>query len=263
MELSLDPADRAVAHGLVGGLVSVAGGGNFGSGFLAGGIGSLGPSPTGSETLDEIAEGTIEHAVLGGLGSLLGGGKFQNGAITGAFAYLFNERQHAEALRKYQAVIDISDVTPGEVAQISPTLSFQEWYDKVRTNGAWDIKDLTDVVDAEKGGVLDPDIVQEYGNFIFGVSAEARGYGLSFALEGAGGYQLFRQGYGRNATAMSYAEGIAESSIGGLVWASQFAPYMPQNDLLAFGLTDLGFGWADNPGDSQAVAQGWLYGKTH
>ncbi|HEV2362738.1 MAG TPA: RHS repeat-associated core domain-containing protein, partial [Caulobacteraceae bacterium] len=89
-------ATRFVAHGLVGGLFTVAEGGNFGSGFLAGGVGSLAPAPTtGQElTFDVLAEGTAESAVLGGIGSVLGGGKFESGAVTGAFGYLFNEIAH-------------------------------------------------------------------------------------------------------------------------------------------------------------------------
>ncbi|HEV2365327.1 MAG TPA: FG-GAP-like repeat-containing protein [Caulobacteraceae bacterium] len=89
-------ATRFVAHGFVGGLFTAAEGGNFGSGFLAGGVGSLAPAPTtGQElTLDVLAEGTAESAVLGGIGSVLGGGKFESGAITGAFGYLFNAAAH-------------------------------------------------------------------------------------------------------------------------------------------------------------------------
>lgn len=86
-----------VAHGFVGGLVSEAGGGRFFSGFLAGGVSSLGPTPTGAQTWDETAAGATEDAVLGGVGSILGGGKFQNGAITGAFGYLFNDYAHSWA----------------------------------------------------------------------------------------------------------------------------------------------------------------------
>jgi RHS repeat-associated protein len=78
----------AGAHGLVGGLASVAGGGSFKSGFMAasfsdaaGGDGSgSGPS----------LQGAVIHSVVGGLASVLGGGKFANGAVTGAFGYLFN-----------------------------------------------------------------------------------------------------------------------------------------------------------------------------
>ncbi len=86
-----------IAHGFVGGIVSLAGGGKFGSGFLAGGISSLGPSPNGMDEPEQAALGAVEHAILGGLGSVLGGGKFANGAVTGAFGYLFNDLAHSWA----------------------------------------------------------------------------------------------------------------------------------------------------------------------
>lgn len=78
-------AGRFIASGLIGGLSSVAQGSNFGSGFLAGGVGSLaGPLPGGGGI---TPQGVLVSAVLGGAASVLGGGKFANGAITGAFAY--------------------------------------------------------------------------------------------------------------------------------------------------------------------------------
>jgi len=90
-------ASKFIVHGLVGGLVSEIGQGNFASGFLAAGIGSLAPAPVGKLKLDESTTiRTIESAVLGGVGSVLGGGKFENGAITGAFGYLFNQLQHQQ-----------------------------------------------------------------------------------------------------------------------------------------------------------------------
>jgi RHS repeat-associated protein len=77
-------AGNFIAQGLVGGAISVAQGGNFGSGFLAAGFGSL----TGGFQGEHFDTGhLIASAVLGGIGSELGGGKFANGAVTGAFSY--------------------------------------------------------------------------------------------------------------------------------------------------------------------------------
>ena len=83
-----------VAHGMVGGLTNSIGGGKFGSGFLAAGVGSLADTP---EFDNGFEANVAEHAVLGGLGSVLGGGKFANGAETGAFGYLFNDLAHSWA----------------------------------------------------------------------------------------------------------------------------------------------------------------------
>jgi murein DD-endopeptidase MepM/ murein hydrolase activator NlpD len=77
-------ADRALSNGLVGGITSVASGGNFGSGFLAAGVGSLAAADFGkSFGIGRLAV----SASLSGAASVLGGGKFANGAVTGAFAY--------------------------------------------------------------------------------------------------------------------------------------------------------------------------------
>src|SRR5579885_2382082 len=73
-----------IAQGFVGGLNSTIEGGNFGSGFLAGGVGSLAGSWSGGQ----FDPGhMLASAIVGGAASVLGGGKFANGAITGAFAY--------------------------------------------------------------------------------------------------------------------------------------------------------------------------------
>jgi RHS repeat-associated protein len=90
-------ADAFVSHGLVGGLTSEVRGGNFGSGFLSAGIGTLTPVPTGKLNFEQTLLGTTESAALGGVGSTLGGDKFQNGAITGAFGYLFNDAAHGDS----------------------------------------------------------------------------------------------------------------------------------------------------------------------
>ncbi|MHB8573683.1 MAG: RHS repeat domain-containing protein [Candidatus Dormibacteria bacterium] len=137
-------ATRFVAHGFVGGLFTEFEGGSFGSGFLAGGVGSLAPAPTPGErlTFDEVAEGTAESAVLGGIGSVLGGGKFENGAVSGAFGYLFNEALHATQIGKD------ADRTLLRYARMSgPEFFGQTW--TAPGGGAWfgGMPDLGDVID--------------------------------------------------------------------------------------------------------------------
>ena len=77
-------AANFVGQGAVGGISSVVNGGNFGSGFLAAGIGSLAGPLVGNKF---SPAGLIVSATLGGVASVLGGGKFANGAVTAAFAY--------------------------------------------------------------------------------------------------------------------------------------------------------------------------------
>jgi RHS repeat-associated protein len=86
-----DGLERAGAHGFVGGIFSMAGGGRFGSGFLAAAFSQLAsPDPNTAGYY-----GTIQAAAAGGIGSILGGGKFADGAVTGAFGYLFNAWKHS------------------------------------------------------------------------------------------------------------------------------------------------------------------------
>jgi len=100
---------KTVAHGTVGGLASVASGGNFRSGFIAGAAakgatevgGAAGiPFIDNPEGSLQLARNATLAAVVGGTGSVLGGGKFQNGAVTGAFSRLFNDLAHNKALKK-------------------------------------------------------------------------------------------------------------------------------------------------------------------
>ena len=93
MPLPKDPGLRylakAAAHGVVGGVRSVASGGKFKHGFLAAGVAQLGaPAIDGLKT---VGGRVAAAAVVGGTASKLGGGKFANGAITAAFGRVYNE----------------------------------------------------------------------------------------------------------------------------------------------------------------------------
>jgi hypothetical protein len=84
------------AHGVVGGLNSVAQGGDFKSGFLSAAVTKFSGSyvdPNGGQAY-QIASA----AAIGGVASEVGGGSFENGAITGAFSRLFNDlaEEHRE-----------------------------------------------------------------------------------------------------------------------------------------------------------------------
>lgn len=78
-------AFTVVAHGIVGGVQSLRGGGNFYGGLASGGLSSASGAVAGN--LRSRVARTIVGAVVGGTASRLGGGKFANGAVTGAFVY--------------------------------------------------------------------------------------------------------------------------------------------------------------------------------
>ncbi|AOT07719.1 RHS repeat domain-containing protein [Pseudoalteromonas luteoviolacea] len=105
-------AGQISAHAVVGGIASIASGGQFGHGFVSAGVtkgagGAFLPGGSGLE-FHQIATGTVISAVIGGTVSQITGGKFANGARTGAMQYVLNQageslrekRNPAEALAK-------------------------------------------------------------------------------------------------------------------------------------------------------------------
>ena len=103
-------AAKAVAHGGVGGVSSLAQGGSFLGGFAAGGVAQFVGGGRWARRLDRTGQGVV-RIVAGGLASLAGGGKFKNGAMTAAFAYAFNELRHRK--------VDYSDCGDGNECVIS------------------------------------------------------------------------------------------------------------------------------------------------
>jgi RHS repeat-associated protein len=85
---------NVLGHAVVGGVSSLASGGNFKSGALAGAFGSV-MSNSGLYSEGNRVLSVMQHAAVGGVGSVLGGGKFADGAVTAAFGYLFNQAAHA------------------------------------------------------------------------------------------------------------------------------------------------------------------------
>lgn len=85
---------KLLAHGAVGGLSSVANGGDFWSGFASAGV-TQGFNQVGlfKGIQSRLGHG-IAGAVVGGTASVVSGGKFANGAITGAFSHMFNDYKH-------------------------------------------------------------------------------------------------------------------------------------------------------------------------
>jgi len=90
---------RATAHGLSRGIISVAQGGTFKSGFASGFASSFfSPGTTGK---GGFLGRTSISAIVGGTASKIGGGKFSNGAVSGAFVHMFN----AENIKTYFSTV--------------------------------------------------------------------------------------------------------------------------------------------------------------
>ena len=75
------------AQGVVQGAMTVAQGGEFLAGFVAGAIGAAGRLAAGTLGNGNIIMETAIVATAGGIGAELSGGKFANGAVTAAFAF--------------------------------------------------------------------------------------------------------------------------------------------------------------------------------
>jgi len=91
---------KSALHGLSRGIISMAQGGTFRSGFASGFASSffspgtsLGGEGTGGFTLR-----TTIASIVGGTASALGGGKFSNGAVSGAFVHMFNAEGGAKKI---------------------------------------------------------------------------------------------------------------------------------------------------------------------
>lgn len=128
---SLNPFEKIIAHGVVGGTSEAADGGKFQHGFL-----SAAAAKSFAPVIDEIKgfEGAMivrvtAAAIVGGTASSIGGGKFSNGATTAIYSRLFNDEH--DKLDKI-----LSYLKPGGGERLINNLTVQDvekgidWYDK-------------------------------------------------------------------------------------------------------------------------------------
>ncbi len=90
---------RAYTHGFANGMISEFTGGDFMTGFAAGGLGSLGGSAFSAfgGNFAQSALGQVSFSALaGGVGAELTGGDFWRGAATGATVGLLNHARHIQ-----------------------------------------------------------------------------------------------------------------------------------------------------------------------
>jgi len=80
-------AQKILAHGIAGGVLSTLQGGQFGHGFASAGLTEL--FAPGIAQIENGAAQTFVAAIVGGTTSELSGGKFANGAVTAAMSYAF------------------------------------------------------------------------------------------------------------------------------------------------------------------------------
>ncbi|GEM_PF-5791915 len=70
-------------------------------------------------------------------------------------------------------------------------MSLSEFIAAVRTGGKWDYKHNRSLVAAAKNGYYSTSLLDEFGNWNFGVVARGFNLALDVALLGAGAYQSF------------------------------------------------------------------------
>jgi len=117
---------KAAAHGLSSGGFAELSGGDFGSGFLSGFVGSLGNGYI--EAHMDIGPGAfVASAIVGGTASELGGGKFANGAITSVMIFAVNDLgRHGGSTNEGEAKTVAETETQGIQAQGEQSLTRKE-----------------------------------------------------------------------------------------------------------------------------------------
>jgi hypothetical protein len=126
---------------------------------------------------------------------------------------------------------------------IAKKISLSVFIKNVKTGGAWDYKSNIALKKGVSLGLYNNNLLQEFGNYHFGVVANAFGFGLETSMAGAGIYQVTMQGGG----SIMGMLGAADMSIFGAIIPNSISTYV----------TNQGFNWGDNPGDAQSIMQGW------
>ena len=218
---------KAATHATVQGTIGTIDGGDFGSSFLSGFAGSM--MGTAGDALKWGSVGTVSSAMLmGGVSSELSGGEFWRGAAIGGIVAGANHVAHRvgasaeERVREKRQQPKLMDVTERFNNQLNATRAFfsdvNEMFNKmypdpiareaakiafftemVKTNAPFDIKvkgkgfspgEIGGQQALYNGRVYNFD---DFGNYNFGVAAQALGLSENFAVFGAGFYQTFFQ----------------------------------------------------------------------
>ena len=148
----------------------------------------------------------------------------------------------AEFMAEYGAILAAGGIDIAKNIEQARQMGLDDWIRAVRTGGIWDYKNNQTLINAEfSSGLLD-----EFGNVHFGIVAAAFGWNLGQTLSGAGLYQSVVQGGGSTSHAIGAAILVHQTGAGLL---------LPNS--VARGLTEAGFTWGDNPGDSLNILKGW------
>ena len=185
---------------------------------------------------------TALAAIVGGTASELGGGKFANGAVTGAFVHMYNAMGHTN---KYTKILERGKISLKNNMAIAKKISLSVFIDNVKSGGKWDYKNNPFLRQGISLSLYSSNLLQEFGNYHFGIVANSFGFGLEISMSGAGFYQVVRQGGGNS---YDLPSSIAMGVLGGLI-----------SDKYTNFITNQNYSWADNQGDAKSIMQGWNY----
>ncbi|MBU0455441.1 MAG: hypothetical protein ABIH77_02150 [Pseudomonadota bacterium] len=126
---------RIAVHGLVGGGIQAAEGGNFADGFLSAAAAEATPLNKIGTDLSKtsvVAGRSIAAGIVGGTVASATGGSFMNGAKTAAFAEMFNSVAHEMAEQTSPKITreDLTNKTPSEIRDMAEEKGLKPFGDK-------------------------------------------------------------------------------------------------------------------------------------
>ncbi|MBN2829279.1 MAG: hypothetical protein JXR56_03040, partial [Candidatus Cloacimonetes bacterium] len=136
-------------------------------------------------------------------------------------------------------------------ARVAKKQSLEDFCDYVTDSSRWDYKKNEDFVkDTSDAGFTEKDR-DDFGNFNFGLVANAWGFNLETSVMGAGAHQVIMQ-EGGSVYGMLSMYGYYNLTLGGYLISDRFSSYITNN---------IGFTWGDNKGDASHIIEGWFYAE--
>jgi hypothetical protein len=147
--------------------------------------------------------------------------------------------------RRYGQILSVLENTPEGFDMFvnmreAKSMNFSDWQKAVKTGGVWDYKNNSVFDDLD----ISSELLDEFGNFHFGIVAAAFGFSLNSSVSGAGINQFLRQGGGNP------LEGLVALTSS---WAIRPGASRVRREVLS------GFTFGDNVGDPVPVMYGWDY----
>jgi len=89
---------------------------------------------------------------------------------------------------KYSEIIKQGNIDLQKNHEMSNKMSLSVFIKYVKTGGQWDYKNQDSIKQGVSDGLYSSDLLQEFGNYHFGIVANGFGFGLEHSMAGAGAY---------------------------------------------------------------------------